>query len=80
MKRKLINENQVRTILSVFGELERLPYDELNKYLGNITIEEMIGLRKILNDWYQPNVNGKIFNEEMGWIDECTDFYECTEN
>lgn len=64
MKRKSINEKQVRTILAVFGELERLPYYEVNKYLGSVTIKEMVELQKILNDWYQPNVNGKIFDYE----------------
>ena len=53
MKRKTINENQVRTILAVFSELEKLSYDELNKHLGSETIKEMVKLRKTLNDWYQ---------------------------
>lgn len=74
MKLKVINENQVRTILAVFGELEKLPYDELNKHLGSVTIKEMVKLRKTLNNWYQPNVNGKVYDEIMGWVDEGMDY------
>ena len=74
MKRKNINENQVRTILAVFKELERMPYGELNKHLGSLTIKEMVELRKVLDDWYQPNVLGKVFDEDMGWVDRNADY------
>ena len=56
MKRKSLNEKQIRTILAVFGELAKKPYDEINTYLGSITIEEMLELKKILNKWYHSNV------------------------
>ena len=70
MKRKSLNENQIRTILAVFSALQGKPYEELNKILGSITIEEMVELKGVLNDWYQPKVLGKRYDEEMGWIDD----------
>lgn len=56
MKRKSLNEKQIRTILAVFGELANKPYDEINTYLGSITIKEMLELKEILNKWYHSNV------------------------
>ena len=70
MKRKSLNENQVRTILAVFSELEKMPYDKLNTFLGSITIEEMLELHTTLNNWYQPKVLGKKFDECLGWVDD----------
>ena len=70
MKRKSLNENQIRTILAVFSTFIGKPYEEVNKELGSLTIEEMLELFSVLNNWYQPNVLGKRYDEEMGWIDD----------
>lgn len=74
MKEMMINENEVRTALVVLEELFRKPYSELNTMYGSQTIKEMLDLKKRLNDWYQPEVNGKIYDEEYGWIDPNEDF------
>ena len=71
--RKSLNDKQVRTILEVFGELERMRYDELNTFLGSITIEEMVELKSQLNDWYQEKVLGKVYDDELGWVDRYAD-------
>ena len=34
-------DGEKRTVLSVFGELLKMDYGELNKFLGSITIKEM---------------------------------------
>ena len=67
MKRTTINENEVRTIIAVFKELESKGYQEMNKMLGSITIEEMVALRAKLDTWYQGKVHEKVYDEEIGW-------------
>lgn len=76
MKRKSLNENEVRTILAVFSELQSKPYYELNTMLGSITIKEMLELYRKLNDWYQPKVLGKVFDEDLGWVDSDEEDYD----
>ena len=66
--KKTINEKQVRNVLAVYTELERMPYSQLNKFLGSVTIEEMIELRRELATWYQLNVHDD--NYRMGDIDD----------
>ena len=66
MKRMNINENEVRTIISVFGELKKLPYEELNKHLGSLTIEEMDETYLKLYKWYQSNILGNVHDPEYG--------------
>lgn len=39
-----MTEHEVRTCLAVFSELRKKPYDEINTYLGSLTIEEMCAL------------------------------------
>lgn len=72
--RKSLNENQVRTVLAVFSELQRKPYSELNTFLGSITITEMVELQVELNDWYQEKVLNKVYDEELGWVDRNADY------
>lgn len=38
----ILTDRELRTVESVFGELAKMPYDELNKFLGSLTIKEMI--------------------------------------
>lgn len=45
-----------------------MPYSQLNKFLGSVTIEEMIELRRELATWYQLNVHDD--NYRMGDIDD----------
>lgn len=48
-----IKQKEERTILAVFGELQKMPYSKLNTFLGSITIEEMNDLyRKIRKDYH----------------------------
>ena len=47
-----LNENQIKTILSVFGELRKRPYEEINTFIGSITIDEMNELYDLLVDSY----------------------------
>lgn len=68
-KTKELTENEVRTVLAVFDELRKMPYDKLNTFLGSITIEEMNQLNEKLNGWYQGEVLGKEYSEEFGWYD-----------
>lgn len=43
-----LSANEKRTVLSVFQSLGCMKYGELNKFLGSITIEEMMKLRNKL--------------------------------
>lgn len=67
---KCLSENEVRTILAVFYELNKMPYDKLNTFLGSVTIEEMNKLWGELNDWYQTKVLLKTYNEETGQYED----------
>lgn len=40
-----LSANEKRTVLAVFQSLGSMKYGELNKFLGSITIEEMMKLR-----------------------------------
>lgn len=53
MRRKSISEKEVRTVLAVFEELEKMPYDKLNTFLGSLTIQEMQALNSKLKKWYR---------------------------
>lgn len=68
-KTKELTENEVRTVLAVFGELQKMSYDKLNTFLGSMTIDEMNQLNNKLNDWYQGEVLGKEYDEELGWYE-----------
>lgn len=51
-----LNEKEIRTVISVFEELYRKPYDEINCYLGSLTIKEMLELRiKLRNAYLSEN-------------------------
>ena len=67
---KCLSENEVRTILAVFNELNKMPYDKLNTFLGSLTIEEMNKLWSKLNDWYQTKVLLKRYDEETGQYED----------
>ncbi len=47
-----ITEKEARTVLAVFGELQKMPYDKLNTFLGSVTIDEMSELQQKLRLWY----------------------------
>ncbi len=57
MRRKSISEKEVRTILAVFEGLVRFPYDNLNTFLGSLTITEMHKLNLKLKKWYKGENN-----------------------
>ena len=69
MKQIELNESEARTVLAVFDELRKMPYDKLNGFLGSITIKEMQELNRKMNSWYQSEVLGKEYDEEYGWYD-----------
>ena len=50
-----LTKKEVRTVISVFGELEKMRYEKLNGFLGSLTIEEMQALNKKLGAWYQKD-------------------------
>lgn len=58
-----LNENQIKTILAVFGDLKSIPYKELNKRLGSITIGRMYELYEELKDWRNKNIFKNEYNE-----------------
>ena len=52
MRETTLNEKEVRTVLAVFEDLVKMPYCELNKMIGSITIKEMQDLNSKLRKWY----------------------------
>ena len=56
-----LTEGETRTVLAVFNELTRMKYSELNKFLGSVTIEDM------LVDFYDGEILGMKWDEELGW-------------
>lgn len=57
MRRKSLSEKDVRTVLAIiesYREQNRYAYDEMNKHMGSLTIEEMIALDSKLKKWYDP--------------------------
>ena len=70
MMRKSLNEKQIRTVYAVFSELKRMPYDKLNTILGSLTIQDMVEVEKVCEDWYFSKVLGMVRDEETGiWED-----------
>lgn len=56
-RRKSLSENEVRTFLAVvesFKEQNHYRYEEMNRTMGSITIEEMDKLYYKLDRWYNP--------------------------
>lgn len=53
MRRKSLNEKEIRTVLAVFEEMAKMPYDKLNSFLGSLTIQEMQQLNSKLRKWYR---------------------------
>lgn len=71
LARKSLNEKDIRTILAVFDSiLEHCHHNwsELNTFMGSLTIEEMMKLRKELDDWNHRQ-QGHRFDPEFGWYD-----------
>lgn len=69
VKKIEITETEVRTVLSVFEELKKMPHRQLNTFLGSVTIDEMNVLNSKLYNWYQGEVLGKEYDEYIGWYD-----------
>lgn len=52
-----LSEKEVRTILAViecFREQNHFRYDEMNRTMGSITIEEMLSLNSKMQKFYDP--------------------------
>lgn len=65
-RRKSLSEKDIRTVLAViesYQEQNHYSYDEMNRNMGSITIEEMTALKAKLSDWYH----------EDDVVDECED-------
>lgn len=57
MRRKSLSEKEIVTILAVidaFREQNHYRWDEMNRYLGSISIQEMLDLNHKLEKWYNP--------------------------
>jgi len=52
MRELNLNEKEVRTVVAVFEELQKLRYDKLNTIIGSLTIEDMNRLQQKLRVWY----------------------------
>lgn len=72
MRRKSLSEKDIRTILAViecYREQNHNRFDEMNRHMGSITIEEMIELNTKLYRWYNnmtwdPEEDGDHYDEQ----------------
>lgn len=58
MRRKSLSEKDIRTVLAIiesYCEQNHYNYDEMNRNMGSLTIEEMVVLNKRLKDWYHKD-------------------------
>ena len=65
-RRKSLSEDEIRTILSVFESINEkchYNYEELNTFMGSITIGEMQDLNKKLLKWYDTDLYNKQYEE-----------------
>lgn len=57
MRRKNLSEKDIRTILAVFESImmdNQYSWEKMNRFIGSITLEEMLALNKKLDKWYNP--------------------------
>ena len=77
-RRKSLSEDEVRTVLAViesYREQNRYNWEEMNRHMGSITIEEMIILDSKLKRWYKPE-QYNADPEDAGYeYDEFMDMY-----
>ena len=69
-----LTENEKRTVIAVFDELLKMKYDDLNKFLGSLTITEMHQLYEKMRYDNYCKARGIRF-EDMG-PDEFEDAWE----
>lgn len=65
-----LTDNEMKMVLVIFNELQKMPYEKLNTFLGSLTIEEMYHFNEKYNEWYQREVCGKVYSEEFGWYNQ----------
>lgn len=74
-RRKSLSESDVRTVLAViecFQEQNHYRFDEMNRTMGNLTIEDMIALKSKLEKWKGEEVVDEYEDVDM---DEYRDSY-----
>lgn len=57
MRRKSLSEKDVRTVLAIiesFREQNNYRWEEMNKHMGSLTIDEMLNLNHKLDKWCNP--------------------------
>lgn len=55
MRRKSLSEKDIRTIIEVmecFMQENDFMWEKMNRYMGSLTIEEMLTLKSKLRKWY----------------------------
>lgn len=80
-RRKSLSEKDIRTVLAViecYQEQNRWNWDEMNKHMGNLTIEEMYALQSKLRKWYDPQKYDRDEPDEEMWDYDADDDYGCT--
>lgn len=78
-RRKSLSEKDIRTVLAViesYQEQNRWNWDEMNKHMGSLTIEEMYALQSKLQKWYNPEKYDRDPEDEQWSYDDVVDEYE----
>lgn len=58
-RRKSLSEKDIRTVLAViecYQEQNNYRWDDMNRHMGNLTIEEMYALQSKLENWLGDEV------------------------
>ena len=79
-RRKSLSEKDIRTVLAViesYQEQNKYRWDEMNRHMGSLTIEEMYALQSKLRKWYDPQKYDRDPEDEM-WDYDVDDDYGCT--
>lgn len=78
-RRKSLSENDIRTIIAVFESIKennQYNWSKMNRFIGSMTLDEMLDLDERLKKWYDPEKydrdpedEGDYYEDEDGYYD-----------
>lgn len=78
-RRKSLSEKDIRTIIAVFESVmedNQYNWDKMNRFIGSMTLDEMLDLDDRLKKWYDPEKYDRDPEDAMWHYDEADDEYE----
>lgn len=78
-RRKNLSEKDIRTIIAVFESVmedNQYNWHKMNRFIGSMTLDEMLALQDKLKKWYDPEKynrdpedEGDYYEDEYGYYD-----------